>query len=674
MRRLVEHSRAATLMFCATMLLLAESSAFAQFDPFQTGGQQTPPANSSGSGRLRFLPPSNATGQGTTQGEAGANVQQGTNQQAATQQVDATAAGNSTGNNAQTNLQFGGASTHSTRAAIGTYRLRGVVAGETTFDAVMAQWGDPARQTETGPQTFTAEYAFPQFAGAALSIAGGKVARIVLPLESPKSAGEIVSILGLNEIPHVIVPDEEGRALGIAFPERGVLFSLTSAATPEVTQVTIEPVSFHAFLLRAEATWRTNYTTALADLDTVLEFDPNQPQAHWIRAQVLLALGRSDEALAAIREASRLAPETPEYMLTEANILIHQGHAQLAKELANQAVRTSDQLPELKAQAMVLQGNLLRDESLQGGHQAMDLHMQAIEAAKLMINEPRAAIRRAARDAYLDAHLAVAEDIATGAWRNQTEAVSQWLSRGMSLAEGAEEKSRGEQQFRVACQALHVLARIGTPPDPEDWAKQTLTFGRELLANCDDPLRQQHLSWQLAAALSSGVKIHRQRGEAADAMQLAQLADKYFEEAGPDRGRGGREALQLGLFRFQAGSVEALLSSDHKAAAAWFEKSRANFAQTPKHLTERMDAEYGQILVSMAVTYWELGQTEPAVQLMGEGAMFMEAAVRGGRLDSKALGAPYYNLAAMNRYLGREQEATRFDELARSVGVDTAVR
>jgi tetratricopeptide (TPR) repeat protein len=463
--------------------------------------------------------------------------------------------------------------------------------------------------------------------------------------------------------------------LGIAFPERGVVLSLDLNDASAVTQATVEPVSFHAFLMRAEATWHEDYTGALADVSTVMELDANQPQAYWIRAKILNALGRSEEALQSIREASRLVPDTPEYMLTEAAILIHQGHIQLAKDLAAETVRVSDQLPELKAQAMVFQGNLLRDDGPTGGRQAMDLHMQAIEAAKTMINDPRVTIRRAARDAYLDAHLAIAEDIASGTFRNQAEAAGQWIARAMALAEGAEPSRQREKSFQVASQALHVLARMQSPPNPEEWARQTLTFGRDLLANVQDPLCQQRISWELATALSAGVKIHRKRDEATDALQLAQLADKYFSDAGPDRGRDGREALQIGLFRFQAGSVEALLNDNHEAAVKWFEASRANFAQTPQRLTERMDSEYGQILVSMAVSYWELGQSEAALQLMTEGAGFMEAAVKGGRLESKALGAPYFNLAVMHRHLGKEQEAARFDELARNVGVETgAVR
>ncbi len=615
--------------------------------------EQTPPQTGSNS-RLRFLPPEQTADQ--------SNAQAATANQP-TQQVEAPTTGTSPQGTPQG------------RPTIGTLRLRGIEAGRATQEQLQANWGAPMQTSQDNSGQLVMEYEFSPFAGAAVTIVNNTVARIALPLSQAMTVSEVAEALQIQDIPQVTIRDEQGHPLGIAFPERGVLLNVASEDANSVLQATVEPVSFHAFLLRAESQWRTNYTGALSDVGIVSEFDPNQPQAHWIRANILNALGRGEEALQSIREASRLVPDTPEYMLTEAAILIQLGHIQLAKDLAAQTVRVSEQLPELRAQAMVFQGDLLRGDGPNGGRQAMDLHMQAIEAAKTMINDPRIAIRNTARDAYLDAHLAIAKDIASGQFRNQAEAAAQWLSRAMVLAESGEESGQTQKKFRVATHSLQALGNMPSPPNPEEWVRHTITHGRALLETTSDPLRKQHISWELATALTAGVKVHRKREEAVDALQLAQLADKYFQEAGPDRGQNGREALQIGLFRFQAGSVEALLNDNHEAAAKWFDVARQNFAQTPKHLTERIDFEYGQILVSMAVSYWDLGQSDAAMQLMTEGTGYMEAAVRGGRLDQKALGAPYYNLAVMHRHLGQEREASQFDELARGVGVDTgAVR
>ncbi|MDA7977574.1 MAG: hypothetical protein MPJ50_02250 [Pirellulales bacterium] len=659
-----------TFASCLLLLSALTASSPAQSRP-RTTPPVTPPANagsaqqgqSGGSNtRLRFLPPEQST-QDAAGDRRDSDAIRGS---AATENNGAVVPATTSAD-----LREESPRQSSVRPGIGTLRLRGIAPGQSTVDQLRAGWGEPLRTSEPEQGHFILEFEFPPFASANVSVINGTVVRVVLPMSQAMTVNEAIAALQLADVPPVIVPDEQGAPLGIAFPERGVLFNVAPSDANAVTQATIEPVSFHAFLLRAENLWHEDYSGALADVDTVLELDANQPQAHWIRAKLLHALGRTDEALRAIRQASTLAPETPEYLLTEAAILIHQGHLPLARDLAAQTVRISDQLPELKAQAMVFQGDLLRDDGPSGGRQAMDLHMQAIEAAKPIINDSRLAIRRAARNAYLDAHLSIAMDIAAGSFRNQADAVGQWLSRAMVLAEGAAETRRVEQKFHVASQGLHALARMPSPPDPQEWARQTLTLGRELLGDIADPLCQQRISWDLARALASGVKIHRKRGEAADALQLAELADTYFRQAGPDRGKSGREALQIGLFRFQAGSVEALLNDDHEAAAKWYETAKGSFAQTPTHLTERIDYEYGQILVSMAVSYWETGKPDQALQLMTDGSKYMEAAVQAGRLESKAMGAPYFNLAVMLRHLGKESEAVHYDELARRVGVET---
>ncbi|MCQ4041432.1 tetratricopeptide repeat protein [Streptantibioticus rubrisoli] len=67
------------------------------------------------------------------------------------------------------------------------------------------------------------------------------------------------------------------------------------------------------------------YEQALADYTAVIEEDPNYPEYHFDRAGVLRRLGRDDEALAEYETAMRLSPPFPELYCNRADLLAARG-------------------------------------------------------------------------------------------------------------------------------------------------------------------------------------------------------------------------------------------------------------------------------------------------------------------------------------------------------------
>jgi hypothetical protein len=62
---------------------------------------------------------------------------------------------------------------------------------------------------------------------------------------------------------------------------------------------------------------------------------------------------------------------------------------------------------------------------------------------------------------------------------------------------------------------------------------------------------------------------------------------------------------------------------------------------------------HGDALVSMGVSYWEMGQRDRAYDLTKAGAELVEQGVNEKLLAADAMDVPMHNLEAMNRALGK---------------------
>ena len=60
---------------------------------------------------------------------------------------------------------------------------------------------------------------------------------------------------------------------------------------------------------------KQEYEKAIADCDEAIRLDPELAEAHWVRANVLVVLGKLDEAIASGTEAIRLDPKRPDFRL-----------------------------------------------------------------------------------------------------------------------------------------------------------------------------------------------------------------------------------------------------------------------------------------------------------------------------------------------------------------------
>ena len=139
------------------------------------------------------------------------------------------------------------------------------------------------------------------------------------------------------------------------------------------------------------------------------------------------------------------------------------------------------------------------------------------------------------------------------------------------------------------------------------------------------------------------------RGATQHALANTALTITYLEAGAKNRLETPDDAYRLGVLYFRQGSLYAVRLNDHKTAVAWYEKAFP-FLDRPIPLTRRNEqGRYGEWLVSMGLSYWEVGQRDFAMQLTDAGMQHVQEAVDRKLVDPKVLAVPYGNLAAMHK-------------------------
>lgn len=544
--------------------------------------------------------------------------------------------------------------------------FKDVQPGTTTAEELELAWGPPRQIAETDGRVEHV-YALAPFELVVVTLADGVVSSIFVSLREPIAAEQLSAELGLKGIEPVSVPDEVGTLLGEAYPERGVLFSYAAESQDRlVARIIVETIDAEPFVRRGEANVQLNYQMALDDLDAALRLDPTQHRAHWLRAQLFSDTGREHEALVAIDTALSYAPDEPEYRLTKCKILSLSGKHDAALEQC-EAVLAMAKLPvETEAHAWLLKGDFVAAGSGRDYKRAMEHHVQAIKLARPLAEEKKVAVRRAAQDVLVSAHLAVARDIAWGVWNHKEEVVPKWIAQADSIAAAAIRRgdAPGDFHFRICQQALAAYVGMQGAADPTYWTEETVKTGQALIEQARDPWYRRRLEWELGMTLYDAVQVYHMRREYPQAMRFGPLAVQFLRDAEADRQDLPGHDYLMGRLYFRMGAIHLAHEKDHSKAIPWFNQS-VPLMEKPIPASAMADiGRQGETFVSMAVSYWETGDYEEAVRLTTRGVELMERAVDKGILHPEALAIGYGNLASMHSELGHADEARSFDELA----------
>jgi tetratricopeptide (TPR) repeat protein len=538
----------------------------------------------------------------------------------------------------------------------------------TTEAELTKAWGE-AKEVRKQNGTVSCLYSIPPFNRIEVMVTGDKVASILIRLDKAFPANLVAKQLDLTKIRSVLVLNEMGEVLGQSYPERGVVLAFEPGSQPSkpstnVVQIILESVTAEPFVLRAETNIDIRPELTRRDCDQAIKLQPTNARARWLRARVLAAAGEIDKAVTDATEAARLEPENAQYRVTLSQVMGQGGMFAEAIREAEKAIQDSGSRPHVKARANCLLGDLYASSTVPDYKLAMARHTEAIRLADPLAESQHPAIRLAAKEVLIDAHLGAAHDIAWGNWKEKDKAIPRWLDRATTLADELVKSDGGNEAYRfhVSNRALAACVGARGVVDPSPWAEDALRQGRALISKAQDPIRKSQYQWDLGMALYDALQVCQLRAEHDTAMKYGENAIEFLEQS--QQKQSPSASYLLGRLYFRMGAVCALRDHNHQAAVRWFEKA---LPLLDKPLPSEAQADlgrHGETFVSMGVSYWETGRRDRGVELTQRGVNMMEQAVQQNLLDNTSLAVAYTNLSIMHRKMGQLDNATRFESMA----------
>ena len=176
------------------------------------------------------------------------------------------------------------------------------------------------------------------------------------------------------------------------------------------------------------------------------------------------------------------------------------------------------------------------------------------------------------------------------------------------------------------------------------------------------------MKWELGIAYLNALRVEHTRRQTDLALKYGQQAIDNLADGAACRQAVHSSEQLVGQLYFQMGAVYAVHKLDHATATQWYEKA-APLLTGPRPASELYaPRREGEMLVSMGVSYWQLGNQTRALDLTQTGVGLVEAAVENGVLAKSTLAVPYGNLATMYQQMGENTNAAKYADLAKSVG------
>ena len=551
--------------------------------------------------------------------------------------------------------------------------FNGVVAGVTKESTLFEKWDKPLKSDKNGGVT-THQFKVDPFKAVEAVVEKGVVISLVIHLENAFPANVVTQQLELTDVRPVLVANELGDVLGQSFPERGVLFAFEPSLKKgqpslKVRQIVLEPIGPEPFLLRAETHKQTHFARTLADLDVVLEMQPDLARAHWIRAGLLSKIGRRADALKSARRAVELENTNPRYRLRCAEAIWKAGNPTDALLECQAAVDLAKATPHVRAATLLLMGDIYAAAPLSNFKKAIQFHLKAIEIAEPAVESRHPAIRLASKEVLVDAHLAAAVDVASGNWQNKDVAVAKWLASAGSrnedlIGEGGRPE---ERRLHLAARALKACAGARDVLDPAPWGKSLMENAIALTKESDDVLYGLWVRRQAARGMCDCLRVSHWREETEQALSSGEASWEWLHREFNRPEATDADRLILGRMCFMTGSIQAIVNESHENAVGWFEKTET-LLNGNSALAQGPDRSWAaDCYVSMGVSYWQTGNKEKAVEVTQRGAAMLETLVREGEAEASRLSVPYANLAAMHGDLGNKEQADLFAHKTKTV-------
>lgn len=554
-------------------------------------------------------------------------------------------------------------------------RFHGVQAGVTTLDELLSEWGEPTSRhdLEENASSEILQYDIEPFANVETLVNDDTIEIVRVTLATPSSVEGLVETLGLEEFESVEVIDPtSGDLLAISVPEKGLTMLTEKTNAPvagNISHLVLQTLDSQAFALRAEMRGPAFCTKSLADLNRAISIDAENAHARWLKAKRLRFTGQAEAAEKQAAESVRLDGTDSAYLLLWAQTLADLDRHDEAV-LKTRQVIDETKTEAVRAEAYYTMGLLSAYGDAKIAEKAINFHNSAITIADKIATSKDDLERRAAKDLLINAHLAIAKVIAEREYPDKTETVAQWIGRASGLAEERIQNDGGGLELRllVARGALSALASLRPALDPTPWIEEAEETVRLLRSEVSDPLFLAKIDWELGLAHQQAVRIEHARGEADKAIEQGSKSIESLSAGAEPRVTLPSAEQTVGELYFYLGAINAVHVKNHTEAVGWYDKARPLYETERPASDFRVERKLGEKYVSMAVSYWEEGQNDLAIELTTKGSELMKQAVEAGVLKRSALAVPYGNLRTMHRELGNKAKASSYEALYVSHG------
>ncbi|MEX0794634.1 MAG: hypothetical protein WD045_15970 [Pirellulaceae bacterium] len=547
-------------------------------------------------------------------------------------------------------------------AARENFVITAIKPDETTVTDIHAQLGEPDKMDEQDGYTIHTYESPPGYARMELGVEEGRVHSIFVALNKSRVATELEAELGLTGADPAQVYDDMGGVIGTVYPEQGMLLVRVEGTAEEtsIESVIMQSPAAEAFYLRALDRPADQVEAQIADLQEALRRDPGYGESWWRQAKLLNRIGAIDEALEAVEKAVASPEARPEFRLTRAVFLAHRGKYSASLEEVRKIAEDQSVETHVRAQAYCHLGDLLQSGGGAKNREALEHHMKAIQLAGELVNSPEMLPRRAAKQVLVDAHLGLAIDIAAGDWQQKDETVPKWLARAETYIDDLIQNEQGSTQlkFQRLRKGLVANSHFDSAWDATQASAEIKTFGTDLVERSDDRTFQRIVEWEIGQSLIQAFFIEHGRQNYEEAIVLAEDAHRYQAAGGVDRDLSMAETLMLGNLYFRTGTIFAVDQQDHELAVSWYE--RAEPLLTSAEVAGLMHDRRGESLVSIGVSYWEVGKQEAGIRLTEQGLELIQLSVEQRKADPSKLQVPLSNLAKMHRSLGNEVKSEEY--------------
>ncbi len=540
--------------------------------------------------------------------------------------------------------------------------FHGAHPGRTTRAELEKVWG-PGEPVPT--EESTAAWRIEPFQRVEVSFDGDTIATISIKLAEPMEVADLARQLEIADLRTVTIRDEDGTAIGEAYPERGVILSV-EPDTQQANAILIEPLDADAFVLRAEGELDSCSAYAVADLQYAIEIDPEHVRAHRLLLTVSSDQGQWQRAYEIAENARRLDPGDPWVCFKLAGVLLELDRPADARATLESVAASTQDSPLLAAQRERLLGRIALAGSSADHRAAVEHFTESIRLAAPLLSKRSPAVQAAVREVLLDAHLGTALAIAEGTWQQKSRVIPKWIARSEAVVKEhpGTDQERQILELQLCRGALAVAAASTESVEPLPWVKRLLELRDQVNETVNDPWRRRQIDWDVGQGLADAITAAQLRGDAADMLDNATLTAAYLERGAEHRQLTDGERKQLGDLMFRIGILHSLQRGDHATAVTWFDRTIPLWNANDRFERDGDLGRLGESYVSMAISYWQVDRREDALELSRRGVDLMVSSVDAGRLEERALAVAYGNLATMYAEQGDEDRSRSYAEMA----------